>query len=105
MKHSKFTVGDRVESIVECPESNKLIHVGSTGLVVSTTTTGWVRVSWDDHVCGHDCFGKAQGGHGWSVLDREIRRIEVDGDEPLEIDIAALLKDIRRGGEGDQANV
>lgn len=91
----KFDVGDRVESVVEHPDGNQRIHIGSTGLVVRTTNAGQVGVSWDDYVCGHDCFGKAQDRHGWNVLARDIRRVEIEEDEPTEIDAMALLEDIR----------
>lgn len=70
----EFSIGDRVVSVVDNPDNNHRIHIGSTG-AVCRTGTGRVAVEWDDYVGGHDCEGHCAYGHGWWV---DICGIELD---------------------------
>lgn len=79
----EFGVGDRVVSIVDSPEGNRRIHIGSTGVVCDID--GSISVEWDDDVHGHDCRGRCADGHGWWVMPGDIELYD-GSDEPFEFD-------------------
>jgi len=80
---TKFCVGDRVESMVNHPDGNKDIRIGTTGTVCRIA--GSINVRWDHAVeRGHDCGGHCERGYGWNVYDHEIKLYEED--DGVEID-------------------
>lgn len=66
-----FQIGDRVKSLIDNPDSNEMIHAGSTGEIVRIVDDV-VYIEWDDYVCGHNCDGLATDGHGWNMLLEDI---------------------------------
>ena len=70
-----FKVGDSVRCVVERPENNKYISVGSTGTIV-LLCMDYIGVEWDDYVYGHSCNKEAEEGHGWNVSSDEIELYE-----------------------------
>lgn len=87
---SRFNIGDRVVSVVDSPENNHRIYVGSTG-VVCRVGIERIAVEWDDYVGGHDCDGHCTDGHGWWV---DTNNIEFDNspDEPFEFNKDEFVK-------------
>lgn len=80
-------IGDRVRSVVDSPDNNDSIVIGSTGTVVYIDAH-IIFVDWDEDVGGHDCDGRAREEHGWNVTEDQIEVIqtanvqyEVDEDE------------------------
>ena len=71
-----FKIGDRVRCLVDNPDNNDDIHVGSTGTVV-LLDGDIIGVEWDEYVVGHSCNGEAEFGYGWNVCKHEI---ELDDD-------------------------
>ena len=67
----EFKVGDRVVSVVDSPEDNHRIHIGSTGSVCRVGT-GRVAIEWDGYVGGHDCERNCADGHVWGVETDDI---------------------------------
>lgn len=84
----EWSVGDRVVSVVDSPEGNDDIVVGSTGVVCEILPESdqrnigvrWDRYSRNQHSCGGECVS----GHGWYVYADEIAH-ELN-DEPFEFD-------------------
>lgn len=72
-----FEIGDRVCSIVNYPDDNQNIVIGSVGTVVNIDYN-IICVEWDDDVEGHTCDGNAMDGHGWNVEEYQIE-LEDDG--------------------------
>lgn len=72
-----FEIGDRVCSIVDHPDDNQYIVIGSKGTVVYIDYN-LIFVEWDDNVYGHTCDGRAKDGHGWNVEQFQIE-LEDDG--------------------------
>lgn len=81
----EFNVGDRVVSVVDSPEDNHRICVGSTG-TVCRVGTGRIGIGWDEYVGGHDCQGYCTDGHGWWVDIGDIELVDDSSDEPFEFD-------------------
>ena len=73
-----FYIGDRVEAVVDHPESNPSIRRGSTGTVCNVS--GYViGVRWDEPPeRGHSCRNHCENGYGWEVYGRHIRLIEAE---------------------------
>lgn len=72
-----FEIGDRVRCIVECPDDNESITIGSTGTVCGLDEyDSIVYVDWDDDVCGHNCYGLAKESHGWNVRESDIELMD-----------------------------
>lgn len=79
----KFNVGDRVRCVVDSPEGNVYIEVGSYGTVVRTFDDepydgdrDRIGVEWDNYVHGHDCTnGNASDGYGWFVDAMDIEKV------------------------------
>ena len=80
---SRFSVGDRVISVVDAPDGNKGIHIGSTG-VVCRTSTGRFAIYWDEDVGGHSCEGYCPNGHGWWVGACDVELDDETDDEPFD---------------------
>lgn len=79
----EFNIGDRVVSIVDHPDNNKTIVVGSIGTVCAIGSSLGVR--WDEPVeNGHELGGECEYGYGWWVYADQVE-IEPD-DEPFEFD-------------------
>lgn len=72
-----FEIGDRVRSIVDNPDDNDNIIIGSVGTVVYIDGD-IIFIDWDEDVCGHTCDGHARDGHGWNVEEYQIE-LEDDG--------------------------
>ena len=69
--------GDRVYCIVNHPDNNKDIVVGSTGTVAAIDPSVYrpIGVEWDEAIeGGHDLWGsgKCEDGHGWWVFPKEL---------------------------------
>lgn len=90
----EFNVGDRVVSIVNNPEGNEYIFVGSTGTVRHIDTR--LAVCWDDNVGGHNCRGLCPNGHGWWVDMDDVELDDGANDEPFEFDEDEFNKLIHR---------
>ena len=89
-----FQIGDRVACLVDHPDGNQHIVVGSTGTICSFN--GRVGVCWDDDVGGHRCDSDiCIYGHGWWINDSYIELIEED-DSDIEIDENKFIKLICR---------
>ena len=80
-------IGDQVRSVVDNPDDNDSIVIGSTGTVVYIDSDV-IFVDWDEYVGGHTCNGSARNGHGWNVTEDQVEIIktadvqyEVDEDE------------------------
>lgn len=71
-----FEIGDRVCSIVDNPDDNDSIVIGSSGTVVYIDGD-IISIDWDEYVDGHTCNGYARDGHGWNM---EKHRIELEDD-------------------------
>ena len=72
-----FEIGDMVRSIVNYPDNNQNIVIGSKGTIVNIDYN-IIYVEWDDDVGGHTCDGRATDGHGWNVEQSQIE-LEDDG--------------------------
>lgn len=77
-----FFVGDRVECVVNYPDDNPHIHIGSLGIVCREWKSGTdtLGVRWDDYVEGNNCNGTCEQGHGWFVYSYQIKLCEEDED-------------------------
>ena len=72
-----FSVGDLVVSIVERPEGNRDIHIGTTGTVVDIDLGMRIaKVHWDlksPSQQAHSCCGRCPNGYGWNVHFDKIK--------------------------------
>lgn len=74
-----FQIGDRVRCVVDQPDGNEDIVIGSVGTIVELGT--YVGVDWDDELeKGHTCSGSARNGHGWNVEYEDIELVELESD-------------------------
>lgn len=86
-----FSIDDRVRCIVDSPEGNSNISIGSMGTVCGLDEFGeYICVDWDDDVKGHNCDGMAKQSHGWNVPPEDIELM--DDDEPFECDDDAFKR-------------
>jgi len=69
-----FKVGDRVEVVRVNGDDIGSIRVGDTGTVLEETDIPFVR--FDRFVGGGSAFGRCEEGHGYPVLDDQIKLIE-----------------------------
>ena len=74
---SLFSVGDRVRCVINHPDGNKDIVVGSTGTIVCMRSR--IGVRWDDEIAaGHTCTSgyteHCELRHGWFVDKDYIER-------------------------------
>lgn len=73
-----FNIGDCVVCIVDNPDDNSSITIGSTGVVLHCDPprdgheSYLVDVRWDYDVGGHTCGGRCQQGFGWTVFATDI---------------------------------
>lgn len=84
-----FAIGDRVECIVNHPDNNDYIVVGSIGTVceICDDDDDAIGVCWDDMGdSGHDCGGNCKSGHGWRVYPNQIILYQECDDTPYEFD-------------------
>lgn len=80
-----FDIGDRVRCLVDSPDDNDNITVGSMGTVCGFDDyVNYIYVDWDDDVGGHNCEGMARQSHGWNVPPEGLELM--DDDEPFECD-------------------
>lgn len=80
-----FSIGDRVVCMINHPDDNRRIVIGSTGTVCSFN--GRIGVYWDDDVGGHHCGSeRCPDGHGWWISEHYIKLVEEDDDSDIEID-------------------
>lgn len=66
--------------IVDAPDNNLNIQIGSTGTVCEavTDTDGYqyiISVAWDEYVHGHSCNRNCESGHGWNVSVDQIEHL------------------------------
>lgn len=95
----KFAEGDRVEAIVDFPEFNHRIPIGSVGTVLGYYRGGAsVYVCWDREVGGHSCDGRCKVGYGWNVREDHIALLCEDSTKeilpenlPTETELLGLL--------------
>lgn len=84
-----FEIGDKVVCMINHPDGNLNIAVGSKGTVCNIS--GRIGVCWDDDVGGHHCDShECVAGHGWWVDDKDLKlldgcRAEIDENKFLEI--------------------
>jgi hypothetical protein len=76
---SKFKEGDRVECLVDHPDGNHTLLMGSIGTVKRIYTRGdygRIGVEWDVEVEeGHDLSGACKDRYGWNVNAKEVKLI------------------------------
>lgn len=92
-----FQIGDRVESIVDHPESSEEIVIGTQGVVCETSGSTVVGVRWDIMLRrGHSCNGRCDKDHGWRVHMNKIRLVS---EQPFVEDESMddLIRSFRRG--------
>lgn len=92
-----FQIGDRVESIVDHPQLNADIVIGTQGVVCETIGPAVVGVRWDIMLRrGHSCNGRCDKDHGWRVDMNEIRLVP---EQPFVEDESMddLIRSFRRG--------
>lgn len=81
-------VGDRVVCLVDYPDMNSSIRVGSTGVICVIDSR--IGVRWDIEVDGHDCENHSgphcKYGHGWWVDWDQIEPIVENDDTVFEFD-------------------
>lgn len=97
---SEFCVGDRVECLVDYPDDNDNIVIGSLGIVCEEydEATRTIGVCWDDELeHGHDCEGNCDYGHGWRVYINQIALHQELNDDPFEFDEQSF-KELLFGG-------
>ena len=88
-----FEVGDRVECLVDHPDNNIDIVVGSLGTVCETREEMElsIGVCWDNKIeDGHDCGGNCATGYGWRVHPSQIGLYQESNDDPFEFDEHSL---------------
>lgn len=77
-----FSVGDLVVSIVNHPEGNLDIYIGTTGTVVDIDLgLRIVKVHWDferPSQQAHSCGGRCPDGYGWNVHFNTIKLCDKD---------------------------
>lgn len=69
-----FKVGDRVRLMVDEPDFNHDLSIGSEGTVCGfDDSSKRIAVRWGGIMCmGHDCDNLCDYGYGWYVNDYEI---------------------------------
>ena len=75
---SDFSIGDRVRCIVDHPDGNRDIVIGSEGVVVRVTSDGStnIGVEWDDKISsGHNLDYCISSHRGWYVSKNEIELV------------------------------
>lgn len=86
-----FGIGDRVRCIVDFPDDNSYITVGSMGTVCDVDNfSDSICVDWDDDVNGHSCQSMAKQSHGWNVSPKDLELVDGDN-EPFECDDDAFM--------------
>lgn len=70
--------------LVDEPEDNRHIHIGSLGTICRGDDCGRVGVRWDDDVGGNDCRGTCEHGHGWFMDIDKIGLYEEEGTIDIE---------------------
>lgn len=81
-----FQIGDRVKCIVDHPDGNQNIFVGSTGTVCYSDGDSRICVRWDAHIDGHDCCGRCEYGYGWNVDSDDVVLCQERDTESYEFD-------------------
>mgnify|MGYP000330828870 CR=1 FL=1 len=84
---SKYQVGDRVELLVDHPESNSVLVAGDLGTVCYVSEYGDERrlgVAWDKG-CGHSCDGNCEDLHGWYVYDDVVAPFDEGADGDMDV--------------------
>ena len=75
---SDFSVGDRVRCIVDHPDGNRDIVIGSEGVVARVINCGStnIGVEWDDRIrAGHNLDYRILSHRGWYVSKNEIELV------------------------------
>lgn len=84
----KFSIGDRVMAVVDCPADNDSIHAGDTGTICSECgEDNWLGVCWDSPIdFGHGCDGHCEYGLGWRVPECTLDFEPKDTKPPFQFD-------------------
>lgn len=88
-----FEVCDRVECLVDHPDNNVDIVIGSLGTVceIREGMDMSIGVCWDTEIeGGHDCGGNCDMGYGWRVYPDQIGLYQDPNDDPFEFDEQSL---------------
>ena len=97
MDNATFRLGDLVESIVDHPDGNPDIVIGSVGTIcalVEELGTQYAGVSWDVPInYGHSCHHTCSDRYGWFMRLNEIQLVD---DQELPVftadDLSRLLE-------------
>lgn len=72
-----YTVGQRVELIVDRPDNNPHLKSGDGGIImhIQHMSRGRERlaVQWDNKCGGHTCGGYCKPPYGWYVYNNVVR--------------------------------
>lgn len=68
----KFKVGDRVKLIPNPIRDEDLMNTTGTVLCIDDDESYSISVEWDDHICGHDCFGEGRWGYCLFMDESEL---------------------------------
>lgn len=81
---NNFTIGDKVETILDYPSDSDSILCGDLGTIVEFDGDS-VGVRWEiSHPSQHSCRGMCDLGHGWYVYITEIQLQKI---QPLYEDV------------------
>lgn len=89
-----FEIGDRVISLVNHPDGNTRIVVGSKGTVcnIHKQMGRGLGVCWDRNVGGHNCDTfDCESGHGWWVSDEDVELLEEGINEIDEVKFIEII--------------
>ena len=85
-----FEMGDRVECIVDHPDDNEYLVIGSIGTVCEESEDDvddpFISVCWDEDIGGHDCDGSCEDGYGWRVFASQLALYQECDDKPFPFD-------------------
>lgn len=82
-----YSVGDRVQAIVNHPDNNSSILAEDTGTVCNISAVSSIGVEWDKPVSGgHSCDHTCEDGFGWYVDKDEIALCGKDDVEDIDED-------------------
>lgn len=96
-----YSIGDRVELLMDNPDHNDELVQGTTGTVCNEDRGGeyWVPIRWDIMTRkGHDCDGECENGYGWNVPREYIMLVSQEIDDADIADIMEIQTMLGVGG-------